>query len=283
MAVSPSSSVQRARKELAARLREIRLDARLTARALSQGAGWHESKTSRIESAKQGLTDDDIRTWCAVCEAEDQIPDLIAASRAADQAYIEWKRLSRTGLRRLQESRVPLYERTRLTRVYSASVVPGFLQTPAYASALLTSISKFLGAPDDVQEAVAARMARNRVLYEGDHRFGIVLEESVLRHQIGDPETQAGQLGHLLAVMSLPSVALAIIPFSVSQRGVWPVETFTLFDEERVHVELLTAQVTITTPSEISLYSKAFGELSELAVTGSRARGLITSAIDALG
>jgi hypothetical protein len=64
MAVSPSSSVQRARQQLAERLREIRLDAGLTARALSAAAGWHEAKTSRIESAKQVLTDADIQIWC---------------------------------------------------------------------------------------------------------------------------------------------------------------------------------------------------------------------------
>ena len=50
VAISPSSSVQRARQELAERLREIRLDAGLTARALSVAAGWHEAKTSRIEA-----------------------------------------------------------------------------------------------------------------------------------------------------------------------------------------------------------------------------------------
>lgn len=282
MAVSPSSSVQRARQELAARLREIRLDARLTARALSDAAGWHESKTSRIESAKQALTDNDIRVWCRVCGAQDQAPDLIAASRTADQMYVEWRRLHRTGLRRTQESRVPLYERTKLTRVYSSNVVPGFFQTPAYATALLSSITRFLGTPDDVEAAVEARMGRNRVLHEGDHRFGIVLEESVLRHQIGDTETMAGQLGHLLAAMSLPSVSLAIIPFTATEREAWPVETFTIFDEERVHVELLSAQVTVTAPSEIALYAKAFGTLSDLAVSGAQARALVTSAIEAL-
>ncbi|MFE9244409.1 helix-turn-helix domain-containing protein [Nocardiopsis sp. NPDC006938] len=64
MAESPSSSAREARRALATRLRELRLDAGHTARALSLAAGWHESKTSRIESAQQGLTDADIHTWC---------------------------------------------------------------------------------------------------------------------------------------------------------------------------------------------------------------------------
>jgi transcriptional regulator with XRE-family HTH domain len=84
VAISPSSSVQRARQELAERLREIRLDAGLTARALSVAAGWHEAKTSRIESARQAVSDAGIQAWCQVCGAGRQAPDLIAASRAAD-------------------------------------------------------------------------------------------------------------------------------------------------------------------------------------------------------
>src|SRR5215813_3587609 len=110
MAVSPSSSVQRARQQVAERLREIRLDAGLTARALSAAAGWHEAKTSRIESAKQVPSEVDISRWCLVCGADREIPDLIAASRAADSMYVEWRRLNPAGLRRAQESRRPLYE-----------------------------------------------------------------------------------------------------------------------------------------------------------------------------
>jgi transcriptional regulator with XRE-family HTH domain len=161
MAVSPSSSVQRARQQLAERLREIRLDAGLTARALSAAAGWHEAKTSRIESTRQALSDADIQAWCRVCSAEREAPDLIAASRAADSMYVEWWRLTRTGLRHTQDARRPLYERTHQFKVYCSTVVPGFLQTPAYASALLLANSGFHAAPDDVDDAVRARMGRH--------------------------------------------------------------------------------------------------------------------------
>lgn len=143
MAISPSSSVQRARQQLAERLRDIRLDASLTARALSAAAGWHEAKTSRIESAKQAQSEADILEWCRVCGADREIPDLIAASRAADSMYVEWRRLHPGGLRRAQESRRPLCERTRFFRAYCSAVVPGFLQTPSYAGALLSAISAF--------------------------------------------------------------------------------------------------------------------------------------------
>jgi transcriptional regulator with XRE-family HTH domain len=283
VAISPSSSVQRARQQLAERLRDIRLDAGLTARALSAAAGWHEAKTSRIESARQAPSEADILQWCRVCGADREIPDLIAASRAADSMYVEWRRLNPAGLRRAQESRRPLYERTRFFKAYCSAVVPGFLQTPGYAGALLAAIGTFRGTPDDVDEAVAARMSRNRMLRSNNHRFVLLMEESVLRYHLGAADVMVDQLGYLLEATDLPSVSLGVIPFAAQPRPLWPLESFTVFDDERVHVELLSAQVTVTAPSEITLYVRAFEKLAELAVYRTQARALITAAVDTLG
>ncbi len=283
MALSPSSSVQRARQQLAERLRDIRLDAGLTARALSAAAGWHEAKTSRIESAKQAPSEADIQEWCRVCGSERETPDLIAASRAADSMYVEWRRLNPAGLRRAQESRRPLYERTRFFKAYCSAVVPGFLQTPAYAGALLSAIGDFRGIPDDVEEAVMARMSRNRMLGSGNHRLALLVEESVLRHRLGGADVMTTQLGQLLEATEMPSVSLGVIPFTAGPRPMWPLETFTIFDDERVHMELLSAQVTVTAASEITLYIRAFEKLARLAVYGARARDLITEALGYFG
>ncbi len=195
--------------------------------------------------------------------------------------YLEWRRVQRTGLRRLQESRIPLYERTRQFRVYSSTVIPGFLQTYEYAVALLGSIARVHGTPDDVDEAAVARVERSHIIRKGNHRFGILLEESVLRHVVGDAATMAGQLGYLLSVMALPAVSVGVVPAG-HPRDMWTLETFTVFDDERVHVELLTAAVTVTTPGEIAQYARAFEEMASLAVYGSAARSLISAAIDAL-
>lgn len=281
MAVSPSSSVQRAREQLAERLRDIRLDARLNARQLSESAGWHKAKTSRIESAKQSPSEDDIRTWCRVCGADRDVPDLIAASRAAESMYTEWRRIQLGGLRRNQEARVPLFERTRVFKAYCSAVVPGLVQTPEYAHALLSSISVFHGTPDDVADAVAARMNRNRVLRDGNRWFALLVEETVLRYRIGPPEVMVAQLGYLLDAAALPRVSLGVIP-SVAPRPVWPLEAFTMFDDGRVHVETLTAQITVTAPSEVVLYAKAFDQLARLAVYGQDAAALIAAARSAL-
>lgn len=279
---SPSAAVQAARLQIAARLREIRRDADLTASELARRLTWYPSKVSRIENAKTPPSTSDIRAWCAACGADGEIDDLLASSHTADSMYVEWRRLQRTGLRQLQEARGELYQNTRLFRIYCSTVVPGFFQTPAYATALLRSISRFHRSPDDVEDAVAARMERSRVLYVGDHRFAVLVEESVLRYRLGDREAMAGQLGFLLTLMSLPSVSVGVIPFA-ADRTLWPLETFTVFDDQRVHVELLSAAVKITAPSEVTQYVSAFRQMSETAVYGAAARELVTAALHSLG
>ncbi|WP_129842939.1 helix-turn-helix transcriptional regulator [Streptomyces sp. RFCAC02] len=281
MSPSPSSSVQAARAVIAARLGELRREAELTGRELALRCGWSAAKSSRIERARTPPSDADIRAWCDATVARDQAADLIAANRQADQLYVHWKKLHRHGMRRAQEEVLPLYERTHRFRVYCSNVVPGILQTEPYASALLSTIAAFQGTPDDAAAAAQSRLERTRVLYESGRTLAFLLEEAVLHYRIGNTETRAGQLGHLLAVMSLPNVSMGVIPLSAPRR-VWPLEAFYLFDGRQVSVETLTAALNITAPSEIETYAKAFSELSRIAAHGAAARNLITKVIDSL-
>jgi len=277
-----SSSAWQARQALGARLGEIRNDAGLTGRALAHLCGWHESKVSRIEHARTAPSPDDIRAWCRHCEAEDQVADLIASLRAVEGMFIEWRRMERTGLRRAQEAVLPLWERTRLFRTYSSWLIPGAVQTTAYTRAVLQAIAKRRELPDDVDEAVAARADRLRLLRLEGRRFLVLVEEPVLRSVIGGPEVMAGQLGHLISVASLPSVSLGIIPMGIERDSMWPAEDFWIFDDAQVNVELVSGWLTLTQPRDIAMYAKTFSDLAGLAVRGKQARALVTAAIDAL-
>ncbi|MQA83001.1 MAG: helix-turn-helix domain-containing protein [Streptosporangiales bacterium] len=276
---SPSSSAQATLRGLGGQLRELRQEAGLTAIALAVEAGWDRTKVSQIEHARRPPSVTDVRTWCSICGAEDQADDLVTTLRRVEDAYVQWKRLQRTGLRHLQGTSVPLYEQTRLMRVYSASVVPGLLQTPEYARALMSEITEHARIPNDVDDAVEARMARRRVLREGDHRFAFVLEEAVLTYGLGGRDVMAEQLEHLLTDMALPSVSLGVIPVSPDRRR-WPLETFQLFDTVQARVELLAAQVTVTAPTEVAQYVDAFEQLASMAVYGRAARELIQRATE---
>ncbi|MFE7127980.1 helix-turn-helix domain-containing protein [Streptomyces sp. NPDC057617] len=282
MPISPSSSAQAARESVARRLRDLRKAAGLTVTELADRCAWHHAKTSRIENARTAPSAKDILLWCRACGDEGQAEDLIAQSLNAESMYSEWRHQVRSGLKQLQDSWVQFFHDTSLFRVYSSTMIPGLLQTEGYAAALLSTIADFREIPtNDGAEAAAARVARSRVIHEPGHRFVLLVEEGALRYQLGDQDAMAAQLGYLLTAGALPSVSLGVIPMA-TRRRMWPQETFHVYDDTLVSVELLSAQVNITQPSEIALYLKAFEELRGMAVYGAEARALIVKAIDAL-
>jgi hypothetical protein len=244
--------------------------------------GWHESKVSRIEHGKTAPSVEDVRAWAEQCNATEQTADLVAALESIEGMFIEWRRMERTGLRRAQESVVPLYERTRRFRIYSPWLIPGAVQTASYTRAALRSIAQRRELPDDVDDAVQVRVERQALLHEGGRRLAVIVEEAVLRNVIENADVMAGQLGHLLTVGELPSVSLGIIPMGIVRDAMWPVEGFWMFDDKQVNVELISGYLTVTQPSEVAMYADTFARLAKLAVVGAKARRLITAAIDAL-
>ncbi|MEV5685415.1 helix-turn-helix transcriptional regulator [Streptomyces sp. NPDC052164] len=282
MTTSPSSSAQAAREIVAQRLRDLRRAAGLTVVELATGCGWHHAKTSRIENARTAPTATDIRLWCRTLGVEEQADGLIAQSLHAESMYTEWRHRTRSGLKQLQDSAVTFFHQTELFRVYSSSLVPGLLQTEGYAAAVLGMSARFRDLPvDDSAEAARARVERSRIIHERGHRFVLLVEEAVLHYRIGDADAMAAQLGHLLTASALPAVSLGIIP-AVAHREQWPRETFHVYDDTLVSVELISAQVRITQPSEIALYAKAFEQMRRTAVYGAAARALVVKAIEAL-
>ncbi|MGW7579765.1 helix-turn-helix domain-containing protein [Kitasatospora sp. NPDC054768] len=275
---TPSSSVIAARKALAERLRDVRRDAGITGRELSRRCGWHPAKTSRIQDGKAAPSDDDIRAWCRACDAPDQADDLIAASRAVDSMYVEWRRLEKAGLRHAQDSVLDLYRRTRHFRVYAHRVVPGMLQTREYTRAVLTAVQRARNTADDVDAAVNARMDRQSMLHRSRRTFAVVIEESLLHGGVADAATMAGQLGSLIEFSTRPTVSLGIIPVGVGRRRS-PAEDFYMFDDTQTSVELVSGHLRLTQPHEIAMYANAFAAFAEMALFGHAARHRIAAAL----
>ncbi|HCU94567.1 MAG TPA: DNA-binding protein [Actinobacteria bacterium] len=275
------SAVHQAREALGTRLRELRRDAGLTGRDLANLAGWHSSKVSRIEYGKQNPSENDIRAWCLHTRTEDQVPDLIASLRGIEALWVEWRKQLALGTRRRQKISITLAEQTRVFRAYDPTVIYGMLQTAQYAREIMSLGVNFHQIKDDLDGGVAARMERQRFLYEGSRRYLVLLGEQALRTNIGGREVMAGQLDRLLAVTGLPNVSLGIIP-AAARMPLAPENAFLIFDDRMVMVETYSAELTITQPREVAVYAKAFSWLSQAAVYHQWARALIRAALDEL-
>ncbi|WP_433444643.1 helix-turn-helix domain-containing protein [Nonomuraea sp. CA-141351] len=281
MTTRPTSPARQIAEELGTRLREIRTGAALTGRALAAQAGWHFTKVSRMEHGVKIATEEEIRIWCRICGADDQVPDLIATVRAIQSMYQELRRQTRAGMKRLMQAPVPLYERTRRFRIYEHNVIPGLFQTADYARAMLSFWFGFLDAPNDLHAAVDARMDRQRVIHGPGRRFDVILEEQALRTWFGTAAVQVEQLERLLTIMSHPHVSVRIIPMMI-ERPCVASAGFWIFDDELVTLETPTASLEVTRPREIELYDRMFGHLASVALMGAAARGLVQAVIDEL-
>jgi transcriptional regulator with XRE-family HTH domain len=279
VSTTPSSAAKQAQEALGLRLRELRKDAGLSGRDIAAATGWHFTRVSKMENGVQGLSDLDIRMWCAACGAEDEVPDLIAQARAVESMYLELRRQTRAGLKQLVQSVAAAHERTGRFLVYEHNVIPGIFQTAGYARALLSFWIEFLDTRNDLDAAVEARMASQAVLYRSDKRFSVVLEEAAVRTQFGTPETMAGQLDRLVSVMSLPNVSVGIVPLR-SDRKVVGSSGFWIYDDALVQLETPTASIDVTQPQEIQLYLRMFEQLRRPALYGREARSLIVSILD---
>lgn len=278
MTTHPASPAQQAREALGSRLREIRKTAGLTGRALAVTIGCHYTKISRIENGAQAASEDTITAWCRACRAEQETLDLIATARAIESLYVEWRRHTRAGMKRLMLTPVPLYERTTLFRIYEHGAIPGLFQTAEYSAVILRYFIDFLDAPNDLDAALQARMERQKIIYSGNRRFLVIMEENALRARVGDSDIMAGQLDRLLAIMTLPRISLGIIPQSAPRRAFTQVP-FWIYDNTMVGVETPTAKLEIVQSREIRLYTKMFNQLRQTAVDGPQARTLITNAL----
>ncbi|MGW4662142.1 helix-turn-helix domain-containing protein [Streptosporangium sandarakinum] len=275
-----SPPIDQAREALGARLRELRRDAELSGRDLAERAGWQPPKVSKLELGKQNATEADIRVWCRVCEAEDQVPELIATVRTIDAQYVEWKRQMRGGQRRVQNAIRNEDLGTRLFRIFEPFHIPGFLQTRAYARVIMARSAAFYElAHDDLDAAVGARLGRQAILRMGDRRFHIILAQQALDTWVGGPEVMRDQLAHIRAEMdALPlRLHLGVIPRHTDIE-VGPHAGYWIFDSRLVMTETVTAGLNVTQPREIALYERHFDGLNRLAVYGERAHELIDRA-----
>jgi hypothetical protein len=250
----------------------------MTGRKLAELSGWHESKVSKIEYGRLKPSNADIQAYCLRTGAGDQLPDLLASLHNIDAAYLEWRRVLGTGLKRRQQKSIRIEADATLIRNYQPQIIPGLLQTAEYAAAKLRRGIEFHRVPDDLDEAISKRMERQRILYQRDHRFHFLIAEQSLYTTVGNNDVMAGQLDRLASIIGMPRITLGIIPAMAEALVVS--SSFSMYDNRLAMVEGTAAELTITQPREIAVYGRAFNLLAGQSLTGAPARALIKAALD---
>jgi transcriptional regulator with XRE-family HTH domain len=262
------------RSRLAKELLRLRDLAGMSGRDMARRTGVSQPTMSRIDRGMALPSMQVVRTWLDACDADaDTRQRVLALAEAAHGETRPWRSLLNEELH-LQTQAQQRDAAAALIRNFQPTVLPGLLQTAAYAQAILA-----LGRSKDVAAAVATRLERQKVLHEPGRRFQFLLAEHVLRWPPA-PGALAGQADRLLALVTAPSVEIAILPDTVS-AGVVPWHNFVLREPAgggpvTVSTELvLGAQDDITDPESVGVFEQLWERLWAAAAHGGEAVELI--------
>jgi transcriptional regulator with XRE-family HTH domain len=214
--VSSAQSPTFPRFQLGKQLRLLREQAKLTTEDIGLQLDCSPSTISRMEGGKVGIRRSTLERMLDIYQLSD--PDhretLIALAREGKQRG--W--FARYGELPVSYSRyIGLESAAVEMRDYEALVVPGMLQTEEYSRAIFQVASPdYVGSLDESIEAhVKARRERQSLLYRSDPlRLYAVLDESVIRRQIGGSDVTRSQLKHLVEMSLMRNVTIQVLPFS---------------------------------------------------------------------
>lgn len=170
---------------------------------------------------------------------------------------------------------------------YEPMVIPGLLQTPAYAQAVIEE-----AIPQITVEQAAARLKvrlrrQHRIYNPGcPLRLWVILDESALHRVVGSPDIMRDQLEHLKALSTEPHITVQVIPCAAGAHpglsGQFSILTFADSAETGVvHLERFTSDLYLEKPSGVQYYSVMHDKLQAQALDPGASRDFITDAIKA--
>jgi transcriptional regulator with XRE-family HTH domain len=249
----------------------LRREAGLTGAVLAQRADVGQPTVSKVETGRMvpslDVFDRLSRALDLDASTAREVRELLAAVLAAADSDESSGGATRAAATVEEEVRS-----ARLVRSFQCVVLPAMLQSAEYARHVFESAPN--PTPEEIGRAVAARVERQSVLYEPGRKSVFVLTEAVLRTWPGTPALMLAQLDRLLAVESLSTVRLGVIPWR-RPVPVLPRHGFTLCDARAVVVETFDSERVSDDSTELAAYEETFGRFERAAVFGGEARELL--------
>lgn len=246
----------------------------MTSRAVAELVDWNEAKVSDLVNGKGGATELELALLLGVCRTpSDERDHLLKLFRATNVKG--W----------LQEhgAAEPILPRTLIQHEavvktlvsWLPLLVHGMLQIPGYARAVIEANANV--PEDEVEERVAARLARQKSLRSG-MTATFYIHESVLRTPVGGTDVMREQLLHLAKVSQRPYVVIRVVPTSIGAHaghaGGFNLMRFHKI-EPVVFVESENASLIIESPLPIKSYDAVVESLARTALDEEQSRRLI--------
>jgi transcriptional regulator with XRE-family HTH domain len=265
-------------RRLIREIERLRHDSGLSMEAAAKRLGWSTSKLYRLENGRSKIVTDDLADML----------DLYGVRSPQREALIQ---LGRDARRRgwwtaysdiFSGSFIAMEAEAASIRV-NAHVIPGLFQTPGYAHAVITGTRPTITA-EEAQRRVAARIARQDALFSraDPPEIHVILDEAVLRRQVGGPSVMATQLAGLTEAAARAEVVMQVLPFTAgATAGMDGHFTILSFpdpaDPPVAYVEGLMGDVYVEAADEVDRFTLAWTTLATQALDPAESAEMIAS------
>ncbi|QHC20572.1 helix-turn-helix domain-containing protein [Streptomyces sp. GS7] len=269
------------RRRLGQELRRLREAKGLTAEEVAERLLVSQSKISRLENGRRSISQRDVRDLCGVYEVEDhRIVDSLMQMAKDSRQQGWWHAFGDIPY----SVYIGLETEAASLRTYESLLVPGLLQTPGYAEAVIPGAVPEL-APDDLEKRIQVRMRRQERVNDTDRplRLWVVLDESALRRVVGSHLVMREQLEQLVEVSRLPHVTVQVLPYETGAHagmsGTFSILEFDdAADSSVVYIEGVTSDLYLEKTNDVHKYTIMYEHLRAQALSADASREFIAEA-----
>ncbi|MEU7163721.1 helix-turn-helix transcriptional regulator [Streptomyces morookaense] len=269
------------RRRLGAALRHLRETAGITAVAAAEALHGDGSKISRIETGRHRVTLLELDVLMGLYAVREHHTREWLIALASEERGRSWWRQPGEPLSAGFKEMLALESSAASIGTFQAQVVPGLLQTRAYATALINGSDPL---PRDAAEFyVDLRMERQAIFRrEVPPSYLCILTEGVLHQHVGGPTTMAEQLRHMVDTSRQSTVTILVIPYTQTAFPA-PGCSFIIFSHpaplslDVVAVEALDGARCLEDDEAVAKYHRALDRLRASALTAEQSVELIAS------
>jgi transcriptional regulator with XRE-family HTH domain len=265
-------------------LRRLREEADYTLERVAERLECSDSKISRIETGRVGATPRDVRDMLELYGVNGKRRDELMQLAREGRQRGWWNTYDDQVIRNL----IGFEAEATSIRAYEAMLVPGLLQTPDYARAVIRALRPELRA-EEVERRVEVRTARQRDLTGSDPpRLWAIVDESALRRPVGGGEVMGAQIVRLIETAAWPTVTLQVLRFDAAEHAGMD-GAFTIYefsepsDPAVVYLENATSDLYLETPEELRRYALLFDHLRAAALKPPDSRAFLEALASELG
>lgn len=266
------------RQQLAAELRRLRDLAGISGRELAKRVGISQSTLSRIEAGTVVPPLPQVLGWAEAVGAEvDCRQSLRALTEAAHSPEVQDWAGALAHRPHLQDDVQALEQDARVVRNFQPALVPGLLQTADYARRVFATFDPPY-APDALAAALAARLDRQRVLYDPAKRFEFLMTEAALRFRPGPYRLLLAQLDRIISIETLDTVTIAVIPQDIEASTTIP-HGFVIYENEDhalASSEPIAGSMVTRGPELVDAHRRRWAALAEMALHDTDARAFLS-------